>query len=58
MLRVAEVEAVDQRHRPGPGAGDVAGGLQHGQGAAGAGVEEAEAGLAVGGEGQRLVCFP
>ena len=58
MLGVAEVQAVDEGERPGTGAGDVAGGLEHREARAGAGVEPAEPTLAVGGERERAVACP
>ena len=58
VLGVAEVEAVHQRQVTGPGAGDVADGLEHGERPAGPGVEEAEPGLPVGGQRQGLAGLP
>ena len=52
VLGVAEVEAVDEGHRPGPHAGHVEGRLRHDQGGAGPGVEGAPAGVSVRRQGQ------
>ena len=53
-FRVAEVEAVDQGERAGPDAGDVTARLRDSQRRPGPRIDSAIAGVAVGGDGQRV----
>ena len=58
LFGVAEVEAIGDGDDLGADAGEVAGRLHDGDGAAGVGVEVAEAPVAVGGEGEALAASP